>query len=41
MSDALDRIVVEDKGELYPGWRAEEEVGRCWGAIDRLRIEGC
>ena len=34
MSDALDRIVVEDKGELYPGWRAGKEVGCCWGAID-------
>lgn len=36
MSDALDRIVVEDKGELYT-WveRRKEEVGRCcWRAID-------
>ena len=28
MSDSLDRIVVEDKGEVYPGWRTEEEAGR-------------
>ena len=33
MSDALDRIVVEDKGESYHEWRAKEEgVGRCLGS---------
>ena len=35
MSDALDRIVVEDKGEPYPWVESrKEEVGRCcWGAV--------
>lgn len=38
MSDALDRIVVEDKGALYPSVdRGKEELGRYgrWEAIDR------
>ena len=30
MSDALDRIVVEDKGKLYPCVQSrKKEVGRC------------